>query len=78
MAEYKTYTVHARKKFPAWNESDGWDFVLEARTKAEATKEARKLMSDYGHTMDGPVYYTATETPDALLDNEDLFSDDEW
>ena len=61
--EQMEYKVHAWKKFPAWDEKDGFDYVIQASSKAAAIKQARRIMADAGHTGGGcgPAYFKATE-----------------
>ena len=57
--ERKKYTVHVTWKHPAWDEKDGADLEIEARSKAEACKYARNEMRRRGHL--GAMYFSATE-----------------
>ena len=58
---FKTYKIEARLKFPSCYNS-GYDFVISAKTKADAIKSARKEAAYSGHTRhDGPLVYTALE-----------------
>lgn len=57
----KTYEVTVTAKFPACGERPG-TLTIAARNKAEALKQARREMSDAGHTrQDGPLTYKAVE-----------------
>ncbi len=47
------YTVTLRFQFPAWDEKDGIDFTIRAKTKAEAVKYARARAERDGHTGGG-------------------------
>ena len=57
----KTYRVEARLKFPSCYHS-GYDFEVQAATKAEAIKRARREAAWSGHTkQDGALVYRAEE-----------------
>lgn len=57
----KNYLVTVTAKFPASGERPG-EFEISARNKAEAIKEARRRMSNAGHTrQDGPLNFKAEE-----------------
>lgn len=57
----KQYEVEIRAKYPACNERPS-SIVVAAASKSEAIREARRHMSDMGHTpSDGPIIYKATE-----------------
>lgn len=55
----KKYLVHARMKYPAWNEREGVDLIVFAGSKAKAIKYARRQMFDDG--FHGVIYYRAEE-----------------
>lgn len=59
--ELRKYIVHVRKKYPAWDEKDGFDHEVSATGKADAIKQARRDMDrDCMFTSsEGPVYFKA-------------------
>lgn len=61
--DYKNFTVTMRFQFPAWDEKDGIAFELQAKSKAEAIKHARRLADHDGHLCGGKgrVSFKATE-----------------
>ncbi len=59
-SELKYYEVQARLKNPGGN--GGYDIYVTATSKKDAVKQARKRITDCGHTrQDGPISYTAVE-----------------
>jgi hypothetical protein len=61
-SEYKTYNVHATFKYPAWDEKNGFDLEIRARSKAEANQKARRQMEMGGHCdRQSPMSFKATE-----------------
>lgn len=56
----KDYTVHVTFANPAWDEKDGLDIDVTAKTKRDAIKSARRQVANAGHM--GRLYFTATET----------------
>ena len=61
----KNFAVTMTKQFPAWDERQGITVDVQARTKAEAIKYARREMADAGHTGSGcgRAYFKAVESP---------------
>ncbi len=58
----KLYSVHVQKKFPSWNEKEGYDVEVSAKSKADANRQVRdQYYRDQG-TGEGPVYFTAKES----------------
>jgi hypothetical protein len=55
----KRYEVHMTFKHPAHDERDGYRYDVDARSKREACKRARKLADNEGH--DGVRWFKATE-----------------
>ena len=57
----KTYVVRIVSKYPSYNEpAEGSDWECVARNVNDAIKQARKMMSDGGHTrQDGTIFYKA-------------------
>jgi len=49
---------------PAWDEKDGLDIDVSARTKRDAIKSARRQIADAGHL--GRMSFKATETAGML------------
>lgn len=47
----RKYEVTLRFKFPAWDEKDGIPFTINAFSKADAIKSARRQAYDDGHTV---------------------------
>lgn len=45
----REYTVTLRFQFPAWDETRGLTFIIEAGTKAEAISAARRQAHRDGH-----------------------------
>ena len=55
----KRYEVHMTFKHPAHDERDGYRYDVDAHSKSEACKRARKLADNEGH--DGVRWFKATE-----------------
>jgi hypothetical protein len=53
METTKTYKVKITKEFPNWDEKEGFEIEVEAKSKSEATKRARREMEDAGHIGPG-------------------------
>ncbi len=68
MEPLKDYTVHVTFAHPAWDEKDGLDIDVTARTKRDACKSARRKMSDAGHL--GRMSFKATETAGMFPEKE--------
>jgi hypothetical protein len=49
----KLYEVVLKYQFPAWDEVSGISFEVEAGSKQEAIKSARRIANDEGHIMSG-------------------------
>ena len=47
--DYKKYTVVLRFQYPAHDEHGGIEFDVEARTKADAVRQARRKAEHDGH-----------------------------
>jgi len=56
----KTYTVTMRFQYPAHDERDGIPFEVQADSKAEAVRIARRQAERDGHTGTGKGRYTFT------------------
>lgn len=56
-ATYCRYRVHVTFQYPAWDERDGFDYEVSARSKAQANKHARNRFADDGHT--GRAFFRA-------------------
>ena len=54
------YIVKLNFQFPAWDETDGLRFFIDADSKADAIREARALARDHGHTGGGKGRATFT------------------
>lgn len=52
------YTVTLRFEAPAWDEKNGIPYEIEAASKSEAVKKARRHAEEYGHTGTGKGRYT--------------------
>ena len=52
MTTYLSYRVIVRVQYPAWNEQDGVVFYVEAASKRDAIKQARRL-NEQGGQIDG-------------------------
>jgi len=61
MNERKQYKVHLRFQHPAWDEVNGYDYFVQALSKAQAVKFARSKAYADGHTIGKRVYFTASE-----------------
>lgn len=58
MDGYTEYTVRVMPKHPAWNERDGWTVTVQARSKREAIKAARRMTKTNGDDIaDGGFTY---------------------
>lgn len=53
MGEFKQYEVTLRFQHPAWDEKNGIPFSVEACSKAEAIKHARREADIAGHLCGG-------------------------
>lgn len=53
----KTYEVTMRFQHPAWDERDGIKYEVEARSKSEANRWARRLAERDGHACGGNGRY---------------------
>lgn len=49
--EIKTYEVTLTFKHPSWDEKDGIQYEIDARSKGDAIKRARRQAYDDGHTV---------------------------
>lgn len=53
----KTYEVTLRFQFPAWDERDGISYTIEAETKSDAIRYARRQAENDGHACGGRGRY---------------------
>lgn len=53
MNDFADYTVTLRFQFPAHDERDGIPFEVQARSKADAIKQARRQADHDGHLCGG-------------------------
>lgn len=49
MDSYQQYSVKMSFKFPAWDERNGYEYSVYAKSKADAVKQARRMASADGH-----------------------------
>lgn len=63
------FTVTVKKQFPAWDEVNGIVYCVDARNKAEATKDVRRKAVNDGHVGFGQGRYTvsAVEAPEGTV-----------
>ena len=59
IAASREYRVHVTKRHPAWDERDGWDYHVNAASKADAVAIARRRYAYDGHL--GLAWFKATE-----------------
>jgi hypothetical protein len=65
----ETYTVLAMPVFPAWDEREGYQYVVRAKSKSEAIKRARRQHADNGHL--GRIIFSAQKSDEIPYDEFD-------
>jgi hypothetical protein len=56
----RQYRVTIRKRHPAWDETNGIVYTVNATGKSRAIRDARRMAEDGGHVGSGQGHYTMT------------------